>query len=49
MIEVYKLCPMRGRQHYMELTGEQIEFVLQDRYFVRNVDDIDVYGRIRKD
>lgn len=23
MIEVYKLCPMCGRQHYMELTGEQ--------------------------
>lgn len=23
MIEVYRLCPMCGRQHYMELTDEQ--------------------------
>ena len=23
MIEVYRLCPMCGRQHYMKLTDEQ--------------------------
>lgn len=35
--------------HDYGLTDEQIEFVLPDRYFVRSMDSVDVYGRIRKE
>lgn len=35
--------------HDYGLTDEQIEVVLPDRFFVRDMNNVDVYGRVRRD